>query len=93
MSQQYSHRTATDGVLSSLSNPNAPPIDAQDGNGNTMLHLAVMNGHIQTVKLLLTFGASKEIKNKQGLKPEDYLMNFPEMEDILENSDTYFLGK
>lgn len=41
----------------------------QDAAGNTPLHLAVRQGKLQCVKLLLRGGANVNIANKDGFKP------------------------
>ena len=40
-------------LTSYLEDPKGHPIDLQDVDGNTMLHLAVKDGRIDTIKLLL----------------------------------------
>ena len=42
---------------------------ADPGNGNTPLHIAAQNGHINIVKLLLELKASTSIKNSSGNTP------------------------
>ena len=48
-------------------------MDAPDVNGNTPLSNAVFDsrGRDQMIKLLLSFGANKTLKNKHGVSPED----------------------
>ena len=41
----------------------------QDSNGNTVLHMLVINDNLKMFKLLLEFGALLTIKNRQGLTP------------------------
>lgn len=41
-------------------------LDAQNAWGNTPLHWAALNGHLEAVKALLAAGASIGIKNKAG---------------------------
>ncbi|CAF1077152.1 unnamed protein product [Adineta steineri] len=43
--------------------------DCQDSNGNTALHMCVINNRIAMVDLLYELGASLDIKNRQGLTP------------------------
>ena len=38
----------------------------QNGSGNTPLHWAALNGHLETVKLLVETGADVTIVNKAG---------------------------
>lgn len=44
---------------------------AQDSNGNTPLHLAVIAGHQEAIKLLLASGAPQDIRNSQSKTPEE----------------------
>jgi len=48
-------------------------VDAQDANGNTPLSNAVFEsrGRDQMIKLLLSFGADKTLKNNHGVSPEE----------------------
>lgn len=48
-------------------------VDAQDAHGNTPLSRAIFDskGRGQVIKLLLSFGANKALKNKHGVSPED----------------------
>jgi ankyrin repeat protein len=48
-------------------------VDAQDIHGNTPLSRAVFDskGRGQVIKLLLSSGANKDLKNKHGISPED----------------------
>jgi uncharacterized protein len=48
-------------------------VDAQDQNGNTPLSTAVFasRGRGEMIKLLLAHSASKSLKNKHGISPED----------------------
>lgn len=41
-------------------------LDAQNAWGNTPLHWAALNGHLEVVKALLAAGATMGIKNKAG---------------------------
>ncbi|CAF0929774.1 unnamed protein product [Brachionus calyciflorus] len=41
----------------------------QDFNGNTVLHMLVINNNLPMFKLMLEFNASLHIKNRQGLTP------------------------
>ncbi len=45
-------------------------INRQDINGNTALHVATAEGHVEIVKLLLAHGAT-HIANKQHNSPYD----------------------
>ena len=44
----------------------ASVLDAQNAWGNTPLHWAALNGHLEAVKALLAAGATLGIKNKAG---------------------------
>ncbi len=52
---------------------NGASVDAQDAHGNTPLSDAVFDskGRGQMIKLLLSSGANKALKNKHGVSPED----------------------
>ena len=41
-------------------------LDAQNAWGNTPLHWASLNGHLEAVKALLAAGANMDVKNKAG---------------------------
>ncbi len=41
----------------------------QDSNGNTVLHMLVINDMLDMFKIMLTFKARLDIKNRQGLTP------------------------
>lgn len=44
-------------------------IHAMKGDGNTCLHIAAREGHLETVQLLLEHGASVVCRNKSGIQP------------------------
>lgn len=46
-------------------------LNAQDRDGNTPLHLAVLHGHLSCCRALLFNGANPEISNAQGQSPKD----------------------
>jgi ankyrin repeat protein len=52
---------------------NGASVDAQDAHGNTPLARAVFDskGRGQMIKLLLSSGANRALKNKHGVSPED----------------------
>lgn len=58
-------------ILDQLSHPPQNPlqlafISQQNSAGNTALHWAAVNGHLESVKALLDAGADPTIKNKAG---------------------------
>lgn len=67
----------TIGILSYLASlvadPAAPPslrsaiLNQQNRSGNTALHWAALNGHLEAVKILVASGASSSVRNKAGL--------------------------
>lgn len=70
------------------------PIDHQDNEGATMLHSAVISNSPETVILLLSFGASTEMKNNMNFTPIELAekLQLMEIREILTNSAAYFLG-
>jgi ankyrin repeat protein len=59
--------------LAELLLKNGASVDAQDINGNTPLSDAVFGsrGRGQLIKILLSSGANKSLKNRHGVSPED----------------------
>ncbi|XP_066924859.1 ankyrin repeat and sterile alpha motif domain-containing protein 1B-like [Clytia hemisphaerica] len=47
--------------------------DITDKDGNTVLHIAVMNGEVHVVQMLLGFGADSKIQNEVGVRPLEIL--------------------
>jgi hypothetical protein len=41
-------------------------LNAQNKSGNTALHWAALNGHLESVKKLLEYGADPTITNQKG---------------------------
>ena len=60
----------------------APTSSPNLQQGNTPLHLAAINGHAATCKVLLEYGADRSVLNKEGKKPIDIAKN-PETRAIL----------
>jgi ankyrin repeat protein len=58
-------------VMRSLLNNQSVDIHT-DGEGNTMLHAAIMNKRIREAGFLLTHGASISAQNKRGYSPRDF---------------------
>ena len=48
------------------SNPQTALLDSQNSSGNTPLHWAALNGHLDAVKTLISAGADPAILNKAG---------------------------
>lgn len=49
-------------------------INAQDENGQTPLHWAVLTGNVELAKILIEAGARVNAKDNQGFLPADYAM-------------------
>lgn len=45
------------------------PVDAQDGEGNTMLMLAAYHGHLAAVTALIRLGADVDVRNTRDQSP------------------------
>ena len=56
--------------------------------GRTALHYAVRRGDFHCVQLLLKNGAEVSIKDDMGLSPKNLCSNFPELRELLRNSNT-----
>lgn len=61
-------------------------IDEANEHGNTGLHWAALGGHLDTVKLLMDYGASPALANERNYVPLD-LANFNDKREVAE----YFL--
>ncbi|UJR23738.1 hypothetical protein I4U23_026715 [Adineta vaga] len=77
-------RTAENGDTEQLfkflqlgSNPNTQMLD-----GNTCLHLAASNGHIECIRHLFKFGANSSIENNLGLSPWYNLSRLNEINEL-----------
>lgn len=59
-------------LASIVADPAAPPslrsaiLNLQNRSGNTALHWAALNGHLEAVKILVTSGANSSVRNKAG---------------------------
>jgi hypothetical protein len=59
-------------IIKALLENGADP-NLQDWKGNTALHIALLKREIPTIEILLRHGARLDIKNGEGLLPEDML--------------------
>jgi ankyrin repeat protein len=46
-------------------------LDGRDNNGRTPLHLACQQGHLDVVRILISYGASLELIDNEGRTPLD----------------------
>lgn len=59
-------------LASLVTDPAAPPsirsaiLNIQNRSGNTALHWAALNGHLEAVKILVASGANPSVRNKAG---------------------------
>ena len=65
------------------------PIDAQNKDGHTALHLAAFYERLDVVELLVGFGASSDIEDDNGDKPIDLIMTTPSNNDLISFLRTY----
>ncbi|RDD41863.1 Caskin-2 [Trichoplax sp. H2] len=91
-----SHFVAVEGnkdVLEWLLNQKVD-VDARDGDGYTTLHLAVWEGHIDCVRLLLRNNASLNAVSKGGQKAHDMAVEVgrSEIVDILVKAESKYIG-
>jgi ankyrin repeat protein len=64
-------RRLSEFIIAALENGADPNIP--DREGNTPLHVAMLKREIPTIAILLKYGARLDIKNNEGLFPEDML--------------------
>lgn len=86
----YYGRTASAKVLLSECNVN---INSLDMNGQTPLHIAVIQGNIDMITLFRAFKADVNIKDKSGNTPVSYSRNRQEIRDVLVNPGLDILMK
>jgi hypothetical protein len=67
-----------------------PQLDLKDGFGNTALHVAVKENNYYAVEKLLDAGASKDLKNTNGMTPL-MLSLLVKSDDIVFNNYTYLV--
>lgn len=58
-------------------------LNLQNGSGNTALHWAALNGHLEAVKILIAAGANSLVKNKAG-HAAGYEAEINSKEDVVE---------
>lgn len=57
----------------------------EPGKGNTALHIAYARRDLKTIMLLESYGANREILNREGQKPADLLaLTFKQTEQLLD---------
>lgn len=81
------------GILSYLASlvadPATPPslrsaiLNLQNRSGNTALHWAALNGHLEAVKILVASGANSSVRNKAGFDAV-YEAEINSKEDVVE---------
>ena len=59
-------------------------VDALDNNHSTPLHLALHSGSAEAARLLLEYGASMHVKNKQDQTPLQFLISDPLPNDYID---------
>ena len=59
-------------------------VNEQNGWGNTPLHKASENGHVEVITALLAAGADKTVKTKAGYTPHDLAWNHQDCKNALE---------
>ncbi len=69
-------------LVSNLLEKKADP-NLKEKYGNTPLHYAVDDKNVKVILMLISFGADKTIKNKDGITPEDIANSIKENQEIL----------
>ena len=70
-------------VLQHLLNLVHPSVDVRDDDGNTPLHLAVLNNHVEVADLLLASGANSMIQNSRKILPFHLALRDGEPTDMI----------
>ena len=61
---------------------NGADVDALDQNKYNALHYAIMENHVMTVAILLSYHASLIVKNGQGENPIEYALKKKSLESL-----------
>ncbi|MEX1012417.1 MAG: ankyrin repeat domain-containing protein [Waddliaceae bacterium] len=84
--QQDAHEIKENEVAPQRLERSVKILDMADNNsGSTPLHLAVLGGHVNAVRLLINYKARVDLKNDNGLTPLDIALekNHAEIADLL----------
>ena len=65
-------------------------VDAQDRDGNSALHIAARQNDLESVRVILTFGANPHLMNRANKKPMDYVKD-PEIRALIAGTDLTIL--
>lgn len=68
--------------VQAILNSNKEAVNSEKANGNTPLHIAADNGHLDIVKLLISFGADIDKKNNGNRSPLFYAMRSDHMDIV-----------
>ena len=69
------------------------PVDIQNVNAETALHLAAMNGHVETVRFLLKKNAFVNAADKVRLSPSSSLLSLFLTLHLLFPSKTHYINQ
>lgn len=64
-------------------------VNKQDANGDTALHIAARNGARKCVKVLLSYGASTDLVNKNGRTSQEYIYEYETQKQSLAHQRDY----